>query len=422
VDYARLTNLVVIPAGRSAVEFVITPVDDNLFEGNETVVATLHPPIIAIPPTYTIGSPSNAIVTILDNDPSVPPFEPAVVTIEATDPQARETGLLTVIEPGLFKIRRSGNTNPTLYVQCVIEGTASNGVDYISLSNIVIIPSGVTSVTVPVYPLNDNLTEGTETVRLRVQSPVCIAIYPPPPECYEVGEASSATVFISDPETPEEPLPVVSIIARDAVASEGTNCVRWIGWSNTGGSTNFCGTNTATFVVRRSGGTNESLTVAYEISGTASNGADYLALSGVVTIPAGSRAAEISIVPVDDALREHTETIRLGLRVASSSAPDSHDALRTYTIGWPARASVILVDNDQPRPGTGPLSDRSFHLMRPGNNGSWFRIESSSNLIHWTALCTNVVTDGAIHFVDPDMENLPNRFYRAVPETNPPVE
>ncbi len=83
---------------------------------------------------------------------------------------------------------------------------------------------------------------------------------------------------------------------------------------------------------------------------------------------------------------------------------------------------AVLVDNDQPRPGTGTLSDRSFHLMRPGSNGSWFRIESSTNLIHWTALCTNVVTDGAIHFVDPETENLGSRFYRAVPETNPPVE
>jgi hypothetical protein len=33
-----------------------------------------------------------------------------------------------------------------------------------------------------------------------------------------------------------------------------------------------------------------------------------------------------------------------------------------------------------------------------------------------------VVTDGAIHFVDPDADDAPARFYRAVPETNPPLE
>jgi hypothetical protein len=31
-------------------------------------------------------------------------------------------------------------------------------------------------------------------------------------------------------------------------------------------------------------------------------------------------------------------------------------------------------------------------------------------------LCTNVVADGAIHFVDPDADGHFRRFYRVVPE------
>jgi len=418
VDYATLSNLVVIPAGRSFVRIAVVPVDDTLVEGPETVRVTLyHPPFAGpLPPAYVIGSPSNAVVTILDSDPSVPPpFEPAVVTIEATDQFARETGMLTIVEPGLFTIRRTGNTNPTLHVLCVIEGSASNGVDYIGLSNVVIIPSGVTSVQVPVYPLNDNLTEGTETVRLSLQSPICIAIYPPPPECYEVGAPGTATVFISDPDAP--PGPVVTITARDSIASEGTNCFRWVGWSNPPPA-NYGGTNTATLVVRRHGPTNDALVVHYHVRGTASNGVDYAGLPGFVTIPAGRRAAEIIIVPVEDNLPERLETIVLEL----AWWPGGRDVPPSYVPGTPPRAAVVIVDNDHPRPVSGPLPDHGFHFTQPGTNGIWYRVETSTDLRQWTPLVTNVVTDGAIHFVDPDATDASARFYRAVLETNLPVE
>jgi hypothetical protein len=80
------------------------------------------------------------------------------------------------------------------------------------------------------------------------------------------------------------------------------------------------------------------------------------------------------------------------------------------------------VDNDAPRPATSLLSDRCFHIMRPGANGTCWRIECSSNLVDWTAICTTVVTDGALHFVDPDADDATLRCYRAVPEANPPAE
>ena len=42
----------------------------------------------------------------------------------------------------------------------------------------------------------------------------------------------------------------------------------------------------------------------------------------------------------------------------------------------------------------------------------------SAHLTNWMPLCTNVVTDGAIHFVDPDAAGHLQRFYRVVPEAN----
>jgi hypothetical protein len=216
---------------------------------------------------------------------------------------------------------------------------------------------------------------------------------------------------------PTNPPPVVTITARDPLATEGTNCYRWPGWPTPLPAT--CrGTNTASFVVRRSGDTNASLTVHYQIGGTASNGVDYLTLPGMVVIPAGQRIAPISLVPLDDALPERIETVVLSVYELPLGSP----LPPPYTVGKPGRAAAIIVDNDQPRPGTGRLPDRCFHLTQPASNGTWFRIECSTDFVHWTSLGTNSVTDGAVHFVDPDADAESQRFYRAVAEPIPVIE
>ncbi|PYM10427.1 MAG: hypothetical protein DME18_16310 [Verrucomicrobia bacterium] len=84
-------------------------------------------------------------------------------------------------------------------------------------------------------------------------------------------------------------------------------------------------------------------------------------------------------------------------------------------IGQPNRAVAIIVDNDQRRPPSSRLPEGMFHLCLPATNGFGFRLECSSDLEHWMPLCTNIVTDGAIHFVDPEADEHTHRFYRAMP-------
>ena len=63
-DYApALTGVVTIPSGQSFVDLTITPVDDALVEGPETVTLTLGDT-----GSYDVGSPATATVTITDND------------------------------------------------------------------------------------------------------------------------------------------------------------------------------------------------------------------------------------------------------------------------------------------------------------------------------------------------------------------
>lgn len=474
---------------------------------------------------------------------------PTVVTLRATDPYAAEVcGVVTVVFPGEFTIYRDQGTNYDLTVRYTIGGTASNDVDYARITNVVVIPRGAWSAKVRIYPRGDNLLEGTETVVLRLEPVACVALWPPPPECYLVGQPAEAVVFIGDcvpgnlpplvrimqppsgakflapasihmladtvdpdgyvgkveffegankigeqskmffvaptngthipyemtwsnalpgayvltaqatdsrgavgistpvpitvvtyvpPPITNAP-PVVTIVATDPVAIEGTNC--W-GWSNVTnrwptGTTNCvtvrpncplpiwwftnCGPKNATLTVRRAGDTNAALLVTYAIGGTATNGVDYDALSGVVIVPAGARKADIVIVPKKDRHPDPVKTVILKLL-----PPSPLSSVRPpYVVGNPNRAGAIIVDSDWPRPlpYASILPDRCLVIGTDAVDGAWYRVECSTDLRTWAPVCTNQVVQGAIQFVDPETQDLPNRFYRAMPEAYPPAE
>lgn len=85
----------------------------------------------------------------------------------------------------------------------------------------------------------------------------------------------------------------------------------------------------------RTGSTLQPLRVSYSIDGTAINGKDYKTLSGFVTIPAGSKSAKVSIVPIDDRTREITEFVSLRINASSQ-----------YQVGSPSSGAVTITDND----------------------------------------------------------------------------
>ena len=66
-DYTTIPTSVVIPAGSTSATITVTPIDDTVSEGNETVVVTLSSSA-----SYNVGSPSAATVTIADNDVAPP--------------------------------------------------------------------------------------------------------------------------------------------------------------------------------------------------------------------------------------------------------------------------------------------------------------------------------------------------------------
>ncbi|WP_414561674.1 MULTISPECIES: phytase [unclassified Anabaena] len=111
-----------------------------------------------------------------------------VVSIAAKVPDTAEAGN----EPGVFRISRVGNTSQSLTVNYTIEGTATNGVDYNSLTGVATILAGQTFADIEVIPVDDDLVEGDETVILKLVDEAD----------YDLGLSTIATVTIADKDVP----------------------------------------------------------------------------------------------------------------------------------------------------------------------------------------------------------------------------
>ena len=222
--------------------------------------------------------------------------------------------------------------------------------------------------------------------------------------------------------TNANPADVVSIVATDPIAIAGTNAWVWRGvtnavptWTNWGQTgwvwfTNW-GPKNALFTLQRFGDAISNLTVNYRLGGTASNGVDYAALPGSVTVPAGSAYALIPIVPIDDGVTNITKTVTLTLTAATNVPPD-------YTVGWPASAAALIYENWLRTP-SAVLAGGSFHLTATGPDGAWFYVQYSTDMVNWAVASTNQVFQGSIDFVDPEAASHASRFYRAVPMDSP---
>ncbi|MGH7894116.1 MAG: CARDB domain-containing protein [Candidatus Binatia bacterium] len=96
------------------------------------------------------------------------------------------------------------------------------------------------------------------------------------------------------------------------------------------------GTVAGTFTITRKGNTTDPLTLTYTVTGTAVAGADYVALPGSVTIPAGVASVPLAVTPIDDTLIERDETVIVTL-----------DANAAYLLN-PAQATVTIVSDEVP--------------------------------------------------------------------------
>lgn len=305
-DYTLAPGLLTFEPGEWAKSIPLPIVNDTGVEANETIRVTLFNPTNATHDGIKIIT-----YTITDDDVSS-------VSVTASTPVASEIGPVV----GNFRITRTGGTNNSLVVNYQITGTASGPSDFPSLGTPVTIPAGMTFVDLPVTPVDDATVELDETVRLTLISAPGGKIIAP----------NAATITILDANT--NGLPVVTLTSTDQPSAvEG-------------------GTNGA-FVLTRTGATNNALTVFLTTAGTAAGGGDYTPLPASIAIPAGQFSVTLPVTPVDDALIEGEETVRVSVT-----------AQETYRAAFPGTAQVMLQDNDQ----SVRIDASDFEAAEPGTN------------------------------------------------------
>jgi hypothetical protein len=405
VDYQTISQWVELASGVTSNAIVIQPVNHGQ-TNIETVTLDLCPSILMSPVNYSIGSPSNATVYI--ETTNVP------VAVRIVSPP----------NGSVF----SAPVNIPLYAYAADCTSAVATVEFFAGTNSLGLASPVTAVPPPLPP-----GEAQPPILIVAPTNYWELVWSNAPLETNVvvtavatdsagNTAVSAPVTLSVLPAPPPPTnwpPVVTIVATDPVAVEGTNSWVWPGetaWPATWAAwpaavtqlfTNW-GPKTAAFTVNRWGGTNGDLTVLYGIGGSASNGVDYVAIPGYVTIPSGNRSAVITIVPIEESSAAAIKTVVLTLE-ASTNMPAE------YVVGCPSRAAVIIVEGSEPPVASSVLPDQSFHLVMPGPDAAWYRVEYSTDLLHWTPVCTNQVVNGTINFVDPGPPGDKARYYQPVP-------
>jgi len=279
-DYAALSGVATIPSGQSSVSIPVVVLDDNVVELPETVVVTLNG---VDHPNIAIETAANqAIVTIDDDDPTT-------VSIVDSDPSGSEPGT----DDGEFTVTlNGGKIAPAggVTVSYTVSGTATGEADYTALTGTVTIPAGQSSITIPIDVLDDNIVERPETVILTLSGTNHPAVI-------VQAAADTATVTIHDGTGEDADATTVSIAASDATGSEP-------GEDDGGFTVSLAGDKIAP---------DEGITVTYEVSGTATPGSDYTALTGMVTIPAGQSSATILVEVLNDDIVELPETVIITL-------------------------------------------------------------------------------------------------------------
>jgi hypothetical protein len=180
VDYTLLTNSLVFPQDIGTVYLDVNPLDDSVLEGTETVTVTL-----VATNTYVVNTNSfTQTVFIADSSTTVG------ITLGQDSIETNAT--LQVGQVGIFNVHREDTRGefPQMTVNYQISGTASNGVDYQTLSGTVTLASGTQDTNIFIQTLPDVLIEGNETVVL--------ALVPNSDAYYIDTNATAATNTILD--------------------------------------------------------------------------------------------------------------------------------------------------------------------------------------------------------------------------------
>ena len=218
------------------------------------------------------------------------------VIVAATQINGFEQGTV----PLSFTITTLGATNSPTSIGYTLTGTAVNGTDYTTNVLTATIPAGSSNVVITITPIDDAISEATESVILNLL----------PTADTVPGLPSSATAFIVDNDTPTLSIATVASTIYERVPSKHL-----------------------AFTVTRLGSTNADLTVNLTQSGTAILNTDYTI--DPLTMPGGVTLANVFVTPIDNAVFSGDK--RLTNTIAAGSG---------YVLSTSTNAALTILDDE----------------------------------------------------------------------------
>jgi CSLREA domain-containing protein len=193
-DYTATSGTVSFASGDTSKTFTVPIINDTFNEPNETVNLTLS----NVTGNATLGTPSTAVLTIIDDDAPVVQFNAPLYVVGEGDQRVTLT------------VTRSGDTSGTASAgfvtsdsagsqNCnVFNGIASSRCDYETSIGTVHFAAGETSKTISVLIVDDSYAEGNETFTVSLNNPSGAAL----------GSQSTAAVMIVDNDSVTGPNPI----------------------------------------------------------------------------------------------------------------------------------------------------------------------------------------------------------------------
>ena len=286
-DYTGTTGTVTITGGQTTGLITVPITTDINDETTETATLTLSNP--------SNGTFTNSAADLVITDDDDPFLSSTNVTVGESDGTATFT---VTIE--------SAPAEDVTVVYTTSSGTAVDGVDYTGTTGTLTISAGETTGTVAIPITTDSSNEVTETGTLTLSNATNAIIAD--------DEADLNLVITDDDE------PTVSI-ANETVSEANS---------------------TGTFTVTLDKTAATDVTVVYSIADGSSNGAtdgtDYTAVTGTLTITAGATSGEIEVPVILDSTDEVDETATITLSSATSATIS----------GDTTTADFVITDDDTP--------------------------------------------------------------------------
>ncbi|MCT7956395.1 DUF4347 domain-containing protein [Laspinema palackyanum] len=271
----------------------VTGVDDAVADGNITY--TIQTTVTSTDSIYSSINPNDVSVTNIDND------TPNILVTQSSGSTAVTEGGTTDTYQFVLTSAPTANVNITITpdAQTDLGNGAGTAVTRTFTST-----NWNTPQTVTVTAADDTAVEyaHTSTISHSVTSTDAN---------YNGMAVSNITANVTDND-----LPKVNVAAGNNASEANTSSGQW--------------TLTLSDAAPTGG-----MTVNYSVAGTATSGTDYTALSGSVFIPAGATTANINVTPLDDAIDEPDETVKLTVATGTG-----------YNLGTTSEATISLVDND----------------------------------------------------------------------------